>query len=107
MSVDRASARHVASNEGRRLYFCSAGCQAKFEAAPAQYLEEQPAEAYPPAGTKYKCPMHTEDVQDSHGDRTDESRVGQEYVRTSRCRWSPKNEREKNITKKGQTTKHH
>src|SRR3546814_11425317 len=68
MAVDRATARHMARHEGRRFYFCSAGCQAKFEAAPAQHLEARPAPQPPkaagPAGTKYTCPMHPESVQE-------------------------------------------
>src|SRR3546814_16851530 len=74
MSVDRASARHMARHEGQRFYFCSAGCQAKFEAEPAKYLEGRPAPASPkasgPAGTQYTCPMHPEIVQDGPGDCT-------------------------------------
>src|SRR3546814_11650902 len=97
MSVDRASARQVASHEGRRFYFCSAGCQAKFEAAPAQYLEEQPAAASPPAGTKYTCPLHPAIVQDGPGDcplcgmalepmRSEARRLGNGWVSTCRSR---------------------
>jgi xanthine dehydrogenase accessory factor len=37
MTVDVATARHVASYEGRTYYFCSAGCRATFEANPAEH----------------------------------------------------------------------
>jgi xanthine dehydrogenase accessory factor len=37
MTVAVASARHRAVHEGRTLYFCSAGCQTKFEADPAAF----------------------------------------------------------------------
>src|SRR3546814_10622472 len=68
MAVDRAAARHIAKHKGRRFYFCSAGCQTKFEAEPAGYLAGRPAPAPAPAGTQYTCPMHPEIVQDGPGD---------------------------------------
>ena len=37
MTVDVATARNVASFEGRTYYFCSAGCRASFEADPARF----------------------------------------------------------------------
>ena len=37
--VDVATARHVATHEGRTYYFCSAGCRASFESDPARYAE--------------------------------------------------------------------
>ncbi len=37
MTVDIATARNVATHEGRTYYFCSAGCRAAFEADPATY----------------------------------------------------------------------
>ena len=45
---------------GRPYYFCSAGCQAKFQADPAKYLAPSAMTASPavPAGTIYTCPMH-------------------------------------------------
>jgi len=49
--------RHV--HEGETYLFCSAKCLAKFQAAPADYLEPRPAQ---PAAAKssvmYTCPMH-------------------------------------------------
>ena len=38
MSVDMAKTAHKTMHEGREIGFCSAGCKAKFEAAPEQYL---------------------------------------------------------------------
>ena len=45
---------------GRHFYFCSAGCQAKFQADPVKYLVPSAMTASPavPAGTIYTCPMH-------------------------------------------------
>jgi xanthine dehydrogenase accessory factor len=38
MTVDVATARNVATHEGRTYYFCSAGCRASFEAEPAKFV---------------------------------------------------------------------
>jgi len=38
MTVDMAKTAHRTEYEGREIGFCSAGCKAKFEAAPEQYL---------------------------------------------------------------------
>jgi Cu+-exporting ATPase len=74
-----AQSRHVLQHEGKPVYFCSAGCKAKFEADPAKYVKRsaQPVEplvlapadvAQPgPAGTIYTCPMHPEIRQDHPG----------------------------------------
>ena len=60
MDVDPHTAKHRASFEGRPYYFCSAGCQSKFELNPGKYVS--PASAKPaepvPEGTIYTCPMH-------------------------------------------------
>lgn len=40
MSVDPATAKHQVEHEGVTHYFCSAGCKAKFEAAPEKYLRK-------------------------------------------------------------------
>ena len=59
MSVDVSGAKHTAEHAGRRWYFCSARCRARFSAGPAKYLAgEVPAAAPAPAGTIYTCPMH-------------------------------------------------
>jgi xanthine dehydrogenase accessory factor len=41
MMVDVAHAPHRTVHEGRTLYFCSAGCLARFEADPAAYAESE------------------------------------------------------------------
>ncbi|BCM26249.1 heavy metal translocating P-type ATPase [Methyloradius palustris] len=59
---------HVLQHEGTSVYFCSAGCKAKFAANPTKYLTQVPAssiakhEGNEPviAGTIYTCPMHPE-----------------------------------------------
>jgi xanthine dehydrogenase accessory factor len=38
MTVDVASARHVATHEGRTYYFCSAGCRRSFEEDPVAFV---------------------------------------------------------------------
>ncbi len=67
---------HTLQLEGNRYYFCSAGCQRKFEADPAKYTHAAsalpaPAAASTPqpeaAGTVYTCPMHPEIRQDHAG----------------------------------------
>ena len=59
MTVDPTSTAHHSAYGGTTYHFCSAGCQAKFAAAPEAYLK--PAAAAPaPAkpGAVYTCPMH-------------------------------------------------
>ena len=71
MDVTAQSEHHV-EHAGRRFYFCSARCRAKFVAEPARYAHsghapspvEAPALA---AGTIYTCPMHPEIRQDHPG----------------------------------------
>jgi P-type Cu+ transporter len=60
MSVDPDTVPHRYQHAGRPYYFCSAGCQAKFQADPAKYLAPSAMTASPavPAGTIYTCPMH-------------------------------------------------
>jgi P-type Cu+ transporter len=60
MSVDPHTTPHRYQHAGRPYYFCSAGCQAKFQADPAKYLAPSAMTASPavPAGTIYTCPMH-------------------------------------------------
>ena len=62
MTVDPARTSHHLVLDGRRHYFCSAGCKAKFAAAPARYLTHasHAAPAALPEGTIYTCPMHPE-----------------------------------------------
>ncbi|HPH06784.1 MAG TPA: heavy metal translocating P-type ATPase [Methylotenera sp.] len=66
-------------HEGHSVYFCSAGCKAKFSANPNKYLVKDPSsnikvlETKPtmtepvPTGTIYTCPMHPEVRQDHAG----------------------------------------
>ena len=67
--------KHALQHAGRRVYFCSAGCKAKFAADPDKY-STAPAAVYAPptlvpepavAGTVYTCPMHPEVRQDHPG----------------------------------------
>ncbi|MFC4172416.1 heavy metal translocating P-type ATPase [Microvirga sp. GCM10011540] len=60
MMVDPHTTPHRAQYERKPYYFCSSGCQSKFMAEPAKYVEEataRKAEAVP-EGTIYTCPMH-------------------------------------------------
>src|SRR4051794_14708573 len=58
MSVDPATSRHRFDYRGENFHFCSAGCQAKFAANPARYLDNAAPKAAVPEGTIYTCPMH-------------------------------------------------
>ncbi len=68
--------KHSLEHEGRPVYFCGAGCKAKFAADPAKYAArlaggEAPAAAPAapvPEGTVFTCPMHPEVRQDHPGD---------------------------------------
>lgn len=81
----KEDSKHKSEYEGKTYYFCSAGCQEKFEGNPEQYVEEgeeegsghshsdgpsgEHASREPPSGKgkKYTCPMHPEIVQDKPG----------------------------------------
>ena len=91
MRVDPATARFHVVHDGVDVYFCSARCQQKFEATPAQYLARDaaaPASCHahghahghghghapagapsqpPVPGAQYTCPMHPEIVRDAPG----------------------------------------
>ncbi len=58
MSVDPEKTPHHADHAGETFHFCSAGCRAKFIAAPARYLQPAAEPAPPKAGAVYTCPMH-------------------------------------------------
>jgi Cu+-exporting ATPase len=61
MWVDPVSTPHKTAFEGREVFFCSAGCKAKFEKEPQRYAAERPKpQPDAPAGTIYTCPMHPE-----------------------------------------------
>nr|WP_281271736.1 heavy metal translocating P-type ATPase [Hephaestia caeni] len=73
MRVDPATAKHRAEHDGAIHYFCSAGCQAKFEADPARYvagatLETDNIKAQAtPEGSIWTCPMHPEIRREAPG----------------------------------------
>jgi len=60
------NSRHMVQHKGMPVYFCSAGCKAKFVASPARYLvsDLESKAPTPPAtertvdGAIYTCPMH-------------------------------------------------
>ena len=63
---------NVLQHETKPIYFCSAGCKAKFAANPAKYLASTSASAAtiptitePALGMVYTCPMHPE-VRQNH-----------------------------------------
>ena len=69
-----AQSPHSQEHEGKRFYFCSAGCKAKFAADPLRYLNQSAAAAAPAppdapgaSGAMYTCPMHPEIRQDHPG----------------------------------------
>jgi Cu+-exporting ATPase len=66
-----ARSPHSQLHVGHPVYFCSAGCKAKFVADPAKYASAasavQTAPAPQPADTIYTCPMHPEIRQDHPG----------------------------------------
>lgn len=66
MSVDPATTPHHAQHEGALYDFCSAGCRAKFLAAPKRYLQPSTEPAPPPAAI-WTCPMHPEVRHDQPG----------------------------------------
>ena len=60
MDVDPARTQHHAEHAGLSYHFCSAGCRAKFVAAPERYLAPKQLAEHAPEGTIYTCPMHPE-----------------------------------------------
>jgi P-type Cu+ transporter len=87
MTVDPTATRHIAEIEGRRSFFCSAGCRSEFAAKPersagdtaatgsgAQHhddhgmrvVERKPT-PMPASGMTYTCPMHPEGRQQGPG----------------------------------------
>ena len=72
MDVDPHVTEHRSVLGGRTYYFCSAHCQAKFEASPNEYVGATGASpAIPPASegetVEYTCPMHPEIRQPGPG----------------------------------------
>ncbi len=64
----KPEARHR-DYEGQTFYFCSDGCQSKFDGDPWFYASGAAAkvEKSAPAGTQWTCPMHPEIVRDEPG----------------------------------------
>ena len=60
MTVNPADTKYRAVHDGQTYSFCSAGCQAKFEAEPNKYLTPHEPASKPtaPKGVIYTCPMH-------------------------------------------------
>ncbi|MBA4306748.1 MAG: copper-translocating P-type ATPase [Sphingopyxis sp.] len=68
MDVDPMTAEHHAAHAGVEHYFCSAGCQSKFESDPARYLGANiSAQEAPPTDAIWTCPMHPEIQQPKPG----------------------------------------
>ena len=67
MEVDPATSKHRFDHGGTVLHFCSAGCQAKFEADPEAYLKPKTATSGLAAGVTYTCPMHPQIHQKGPG----------------------------------------
>jgi P-type Cu+ transporter len=65
MQVDPARAAGSAEHDGKKYYFCSKGCLAKFEADPRKYLSGAAVE--PMEAAQYTCPMHPEIVRPGPG----------------------------------------
>lgn len=76
MNVTNQSQQKL-QHEGQPVYFCSAGCKAKFAANPSKYLLASADSIKPPpaidsvavgnAGVIYTCPMHPEVRQNQPG----------------------------------------
>ena len=69
-----AQSPHVLQHDGKPIYFCGAGCKAKFVANPDKYRLATSAAAVtlptipaPVLGATYTCPMHPEVRQDHPG----------------------------------------
>ncbi len=70
-----AQSPNTLTHKGMRLYFCSASCQARFSANPAQYpaypeptgMASTAAAHQAGSGAIYTCPMHPQIRQAAHG----------------------------------------
>lgn len=71
MKVDPGTTAHQASHRGEQFFFCSAGCKAKFEAHPGDYLPgtrpEPKADQAAAPGAIHICPMHPQVRQQGPG----------------------------------------
>ena len=66
MKVDPVTSEHRFDHGGATYHFCSAGCRAKFAAAPESHLRPRTAEPAQPGAT-YTCPMHPQIRQTGPG----------------------------------------
>jgi len=79
MTVDAKRAAGHSTWAGETFYFCSAGCQAKFDAEPERFLASRSRTVAPPAApataptaklplrAQWTCPMHPEILRDRPG----------------------------------------
>ena len=67
MTVDPAATSHRVHHHGADYFFCSAGCRAKFIAAPEKYLAPAASRSAVPPRATWTCPMHPEIVRDAPG----------------------------------------
>ena len=67
MTVDPATAKFQAVENGLTYYFCSAGCRSKFLANPAACAKQEAAPKPASAGIIYTCPMHPQIRQTGPG----------------------------------------
>ena len=69
MTVNIATAKYHSTHNGTDRYFCSAGCQTKFDADPDKYLKPRAPAPTPHAqpGVIYTCPMHPQIQQPKPG----------------------------------------
>ena len=56
MNVNPATANHVHEHEGKKYYFCCAGCGEKFKASPETYLKKHAAQGLVMLGMPTKAP---------------------------------------------------
>ena len=66
MTVDPATAKWSVERGGTTHYFCSQGCQKKFEAQGKPTLE--PVDPHPAAAAEWTCPMHPQILRPAPGD---------------------------------------
>lgn len=68
MPVEPRTAKYHSQFGGKTCYFCSSGCQSKFDATPEHYLKSEQKQSNPPfSGSTYTCPMHPEIRQQQPG----------------------------------------
>ncbi|CAN5498235.1 heavy metal translocating P-type ATPase [soil metagenome] len=60
MTVEKGKEAGRSTHDGSEYFFCSAGCQKKFDADPEKYLSDKPQDDDAPKDAIYTCPMHPE-----------------------------------------------